>query len=67
LVSPIEETRETEHAINIPWALGLIATRSFDGEVEGILPLVAVAETRVENGLLAYDALERLREDPDDL
>jgi cytochrome d ubiquinol oxidase subunit I len=64
---PNEQTQQTEHAINIPWALGLIATRSFDGEVEGILPLVAVAETRVENGILAYDALQQLRDDPENL
>ena len=64
---PNEETRQTENAIDVPWVLGLIATRSFDQEVQGILPLVAVAETRVENGIGAYDALERLRENPDDL
>ncbi|MEO1039841.1 MAG: cytochrome ubiquinol oxidase subunit I [Pseudomonadota bacterium] len=63
---PNRETMETEHAIELPWVLGLIATRSFDQEVEGILPLVAIAETRIENGLLAYDALDRLRDDPDD-
>ena len=63
---PNMETRETENAINIPWALGLMATRSFDGEVEGILPLVAQAETRIEAGIGAYDALMRLRENPDD-
>ena len=64
---PNPETRETEYAVNIPWVLGLIATRSFDQEVEGILPLVAIAETRIENGLRAYDALERLRADPQDI
>ena len=64
---PNEETRETEHAINVPWVLGLIATRSFDQEVQGILPLVAEAEVRVENGISAYDALQRLRVDPDNL
>ena len=63
---PNQETHETENAINIPWVLGLIATRSLDTPVEGILPLVAHAETRVENGLGAYDALMRLRENPDD-
>lgn len=64
---PNEETHETEFAINVPWVLGLIATRSFDQEVEGILPLVAQAEVRVENGIGAYDALQRLRADPDDV
>lgn len=64
---PNMETRQTEHAIDVPWVLGLIATRSFDGEVEGILPLVAVAETRIENGILAYDALQQVRANPEDL
>ena len=63
---PNRETHETEHAIEIPWVLGLIATRSLDTQVEGILPLVAHAETRIENGVRAYDAMMRLREDPDD-
>lgn len=63
---PNRETHETEHAIEVPWVLGLIATRSLDTEVEGILPLVAHAETRVENGVRAYDAMMRLRENPDD-
>jgi cytochrome d ubiquinol oxidase subunit I len=63
---PNRETHETEHAIEIPWVLGLIATRSLDTEVEGILPLVAHAETRIENGVRAYDAMMRLREDPED-
>lgn len=64
---PNERTRETEFAIDIPWALGLFATRSLDTEVEGILPLVAQAEVRIENGIRAYDALQRLRADSSDL
>ncbi|MEQ8404555.1 MAG: cytochrome ubiquinol oxidase subunit I [Oceanicaulis sp.] len=64
---PNQETHETEHAVNLPWALGLIATRSLDTEVQGILPLVADAEVRVENGIGAYDALRRLRENPADM
>ncbi|WP_440958949.1 cytochrome ubiquinol oxidase subunit I [Oceanicaulis sp. LC35] len=63
---PNRETHETEHAIEIPWVLGLIATRSLDTEVEGILPLVAHAETRIENGVQAYDAMMRLRDNPED-
>ncbi len=58
---------ETRFAVRIPWVLGLIATRSLDGEVTGIMELVAVAEDRVENGLVAYDASMRLREDPQNL
>jgi len=64
---PNMQTQETEHAVNIPWVLGLIATRSLDTEVEGILPLVAQAETRIENGVRAYDAMMTLRQSPDDV
>jgi len=56
--------RETHNVIRIPYVLGLIATRSLTGQVEGILPLVAKAEGRIENGIRAYDAVERLKTDP---
>ncbi len=47
--------------------LGLIATRSLDRPVAGIFELVAQAETRIESGLVAYDALETLKANPTDL
>ena len=56
--------RETHDVIRIPYVLGLIATRSLNHQVEGILPLVAKAEGRIENGIRAYDAVERLKTDP---
>ena len=52
--------------IEIPWALGLIATRSFDQPVEGVLDLVAKAQQRIKDGLIAYDALQRLGKDRTD-
>ncbi len=64
---PDVENRTTHFAVDMPWALGLIATRSFDREVEGILPLVAHAEERIESGVIAWDAMMRVREDADDL
>jgi len=63
---PNMKTHHTDAAVTIPWALGLMATRSLDGQVEGIVPLVAEAQTRIENGVLAYDALERIKADPHD-
>lgn len=63
---PNLETRHTDSEIKIPWVLGLISTRSLDGQVEGIIPLVAQAQTRIESGVLAYDALERIKVDPTD-
>ncbi len=63
---PNLEDRTTHAEIKIPYVLGLIATRSIDKPVQGIFELVAVAETRVENGVKAYDALERLKVNPTD-
>lgn len=63
---PDLEARSTHYEVKIPWVLGLIATRSLDGEVKGIKPLVAIAQTRVERGIEAYDALQRITADPKD-
>jgi cytochrome d ubiquinol oxidase subunit I len=49
----------TKYEVKVPWLLGLIATRSIDTPVEGIKPLVAIAEHRIHNGLPAYAWLER--------
>ena len=64
---PDQEAHITHYEVKFPWILGLIATRSLDGEVEGILPLVAIAETRIENGLKAYEAVQTLNVNPDDV
>ncbi len=58
---PDVEERKTHAEIKIPWALGLIATRSIDQEVPGIVNLVSDAKHRIRDGLTAYDALEKLR------
>lgn len=61
---PDVEHRVNRFEIKIPWLLGLIATRSVDQPVTGILELVAVAESRIENGIAADSALRLLRADP---
>ena len=63
---PDTDKRETRYEIKAPWLLGLIATRSFTEQVPGILELVGRAEARIRNGLIAYDALERLKQNRDD-
>jgi cytochrome d ubiquinol oxidase subunit I len=63
---PDVANRTTHGAIHIPYVLGLIATRSLDRQVEGILPLVAEAEDRIGSGIIAYGAVERLKVDPKD-
>lgn len=63
---PSVQDRETRAAVEIPWALGIIATRSISETIPGINDLVEMGERRIRNGLGAYDALERLRDDRDD-
>jgi cytochrome d ubiquinol oxidase subunit I len=64
---PNSTTRETEYAVNIPWVLGVIATRSLDKEVTGMSELVLLAQERIESGRLAFGAVEALKRDPKDI
>ncbi|GGC02407.1 cytochrome bd oxidase subunit I [Oxalicibacterium flavum] len=59
---PDQEARENHFAIHIPWVMGLIGTRSLDTSIPGIIELVERAEGRISNGLKAYDALQKIRE-----
>ncbi|WP_176086215.1 cytochrome ubiquinol oxidase subunit I [Martelella sp. HB161492] len=58
---PDMKDRETHFAVRIPWVMGLIGTRSLDTPIEGINQLVEQGKTQVENGILAYDALVKVR------
>jgi cytochrome d ubiquinol oxidase subunit I len=58
--------RATHYKIEVPWLLGLIATRSLDRPVEGIDDLVRQGIARIQSGIVAYRALETLRRDPGD-
>ncbi|MBR9726713.1 cytochrome ubiquinol oxidase subunit I [Shewanella intestini] len=58
---PNQEKMETDLAIKIPYAMGIIATRSLDEEVTGIVDLVDQHEIRIRNGMIAYSMLEQLK------
>ncbi|MDS9470066.1 cytochrome ubiquinol oxidase subunit I [Paracoccus sp. MBLB3053] len=62
---PDQEARETHYAVHIPWAMGLIGTRSLTKEIPGINDLVDEAEIRIRSGIVAYDALMTIREQRD--
>ncbi|QTH24823.1 cytochrome ubiquinol oxidase subunit I (plasmid) [Rhizorhabdus wittichii] len=64
---PSLEGRETRYEVKIPYVLGLISTRSLTGEVSGIFELVAKAQDRIEHGVKAYDAVERLKVNQNDM
>ncbi|MBR9892794.1 cytochrome bd-I ubiquinol oxidase subunit CydA [bacterium] len=62
---PDQEARETHYAIEIPWVMGLIGTRSLTTEIPGIDELEARSEEMIREGLIAYDALMTIREQRD--
>jgi cytochrome d ubiquinol oxidase subunit I len=53
--------RTTHAEVKVPWLLGLIATRSIDTPVPGILDLVERSRERIISGIEAYGALQLLR------
>lgn len=60
-----DQTHHTiQHAIKIPYLLGLIATRSITEPLVGINDLIKQAEYRINNGINAYTALQQLTQDP---
>lgn len=63
---PDVKNRTTHAEIKVPYVLGLVATRSLTGEVAGIEELVDNAKERIGSGILAYDAVERLKIDQND-
>ena len=58
---PNQETMENRFAVQIPFALGIIATRSLDTPVTGLRDLMSQHEVRIRNGIQAYSLLEKLR------
>jgi cytochrome d ubiquinol oxidase subunit I len=58
---PNQEAQRTDFAVKIPWAMGLIATRSVDEPVTGIKDLINEHEQRIRSGMIAYGALQKLR------
>jgi cytochrome d ubiquinol oxidase subunit I len=58
---PNQDEQRTDYAIKIPYALGIIATRSIDQEVIGLKELMEDHENRIRNGMIAYAHLTDLR------
>lgn len=61
-----QKDHKTEYAIKIPYALGLMATRSLSQPVPGIVDLVDEAKKIIPKGIQAYGALKVLQKNPDD-
>ncbi|MEX8497144.1 MAG: cytochrome ubiquinol oxidase subunit I [Leptothrix ochracea] len=60
---PNEAEMKNDWAIEIPWVMGLIGTRSIHKEIPGIKELIARNRTRIVSGIEAVKALDTLRHD----
>lgn len=58
---PNDDKQETEYALQIPWAMGIIATRSLTEEVKGIKDLKEDNRERILSGIKAYEVLDDVR------
>jgi cytochrome d ubiquinol oxidase subunit I len=63
---PDQATETNRFAVEIPYLMGIIGTRSLTTPLLGIDDLVKRAEVRVKNGIVAYDALQKVRASPHD-
>ncbi|WP_325090485.1 cytochrome ubiquinol oxidase subunit I, partial [Burkholderia contaminans] len=59
---PNQEEQRTDYAIKIPYALGLIATRSIDEPVIGLRELAKHSEEHIQSGMVAYGALQKIKQ-----
>ncbi|WJT00828.1 cytochrome ubiquinol oxidase subunit I [Novosphingobium humi] len=55
--------RTTHYAVKLPYVMGIIGTRSLSGKIDGIEELVLRADERIHSGIIAYDAVEKLKQD----
>ncbi|HEY1610050.1 MAG TPA: cytochrome ubiquinol oxidase subunit I, partial [Paraburkholderia sp.] len=59
---PNQREQRTDFAIEIPYMLGIIATRSLDEPIIGLKDIISHSEVRIRSGMIAYSALRKLRE-----
>lgn len=64
---PDTKNQVTHYNLQVPYMLGLMATRSIDEKLPGIVDLVEQAKPRIQNGMKAYSALEILQKNPQDV
>jgi len=58
---PDQEKMVTEHAIKVPWLLGLIGTRSIEHSIIGIKDILEANEQKIRDGMVAYGLLQQLK------
>ena len=67
LIAGINEAEQkNDWEIEIPWLMGLIGTRSISKEIPGIHEIKAKNKERIFSGIVAVNALEKLRANRED-
>ena len=67
LIASINEEEEKNNwQVQIPYAMGIIGTRSVDKEIPGIHDIKEVNRERILHGITAVGLLDQLRENPED-
>ncbi len=61
---PDDVKHQTKYRVQLPYLLGLMATRSYDTALPGIKDIVAHNKADIPKGIMAYDALQKLETDP---
>ena len=61
-----QHEQKNDWAVSIPYAMGVIGTRSLDTPIIGIHDIKALNEKRIINGIQAVTLLEQLRANKDD-
>lgn len=61
---PDKKTQSTRYSVDIPYILGIIATRSFNEPLLGIDELVLQGKEKIKLGMKAYASLTVLQKDP---
>jgi len=60
---PDQKAHKTDFAVRVPWVMGLIGTRSLNRQIPGINQLVSENEAKIRSGIIAYDAMMKIRAD----
>ncbi len=63
---PDQKNKTNYLEIQIPYVMGIIGTRSLDTPILGINQLVERAKGLVQEGLIAYNAVQALKQNPQD-
>lgn len=63
---PDQKTQSNSHTLSIPYLMGIIGTRTLTEPMLGIKDLIVLAEQRIRSGIVAWDALARVRANPND-